>query len=79
MLTFDYEFNFLNGYFEQSIYDQCTITDTNTDLLNNRQSLVESTVNNIMDIFTNIKGLNIFSTFINYNQHVYKITMKRLN
>lgn len=74
-LTFTYEFNFTNGIFEQSIYDNCDIPDPN----NLRQPIIENMVSEILTIFTNVPGLHIFSTFVNYENVKYKITLNNIN
>lgn len=72
MSDFKYEFNFTNGVFEQVIYDKCDIKDN----IGGRQIIIENMVLEILTIFKNIPGLHIFSTFVNYDNINYKITLK---
>lgn len=73
-LSFVYEFNFSNGLFEQNIYDNCNIVDT----IGDRQTYVENKVSEMLNIFQNVPGLNIFSTFLTHNDTKYKITLNNI-
>jgi hypothetical protein len=71
-LSFDYEFIFPTGSFDQTIYNACTIPDT----LGRRQSIIESTVTEVQNIFkNNVLNLHKFSTFVEYNNKNYKVTV----
>lgn len=70
--TFDYEFNFTSGSFEQEVYDNCTIPDT----LGGRQDVIEATIINIQAVFdNNVLNLHKFSTFVEYDNYIYKVTV----
>ena len=70
--TFDYEFEFTSGAFEQATYDACTIPDT----LGGRQGVIESTVTQVQSIFNNnVLNLHKFSTFVEYDNKHYKVTV----
>jgi hypothetical protein len=73
-LEFEYEFNFVNGLFEQTIYDNYQIVDTT----GTRQTIIENMVDEVLKIFTNVPGLNIFSTFVTVNSVKYKISVKNV-
>jgi hypothetical protein len=73
-LNFDYEFNFTNGIFEQSIYDNCNIQDP----IGDRQQIIENKVLEIIAIFNNLPNLNKFSTFVNHDSTRYKITLNNI-
>lgn len=70
-VNFDYIFEFENGIFEQSIYDQCTIPEGPS----NRQQQIEEKVNIMLQVFNNIKGLKNFETFIIIDSVTYKICL----
>lgn len=69
--TYDYEFDFTSGSFDQTVYDECTLPDN----LSTRQSEIESKVNQIVSIFSNLPNLNKFSTFYDDGTYRYKITV----
>jgi hypothetical protein len=71
--TFDYEFVFSTGVFDQVVYDACTIQDT----LGGRQQVIQDTVAQIQNIFNNMSSLNLhqFSTFAAYENKNYKVTV----
>lgn len=75
MSDFSYEFNFINGIFEQNIYDKCDINDN----IGNRQIMIEDMVIKMLGILRDIPGLHIFSSFVNYDNIIYKITLKNHN
>jgi hypothetical protein len=69
--TFDYEFVFPSGSFDQTVYDACTIPDTL-----GRQALVETTISEIQNLFNNtVLNLHRFSTFVEHDTKTYKITV----
>jgi len=70
-LDFDYEFIFTSGTFDLSVYNLCTLEDTTGTRLND----VTNVVLEIQRIFSQLPGLNIFSTFLVQNQYRYKITL----
>lgn len=71
--TFDYEFVFPTGSFDQAVYDACTIQD----VLGGRQQVIQDTVAQIQNIFNNMSSLNLhqFSTFAEYENKNYKVTV----
>jgi hypothetical protein len=73
-LSFVHEFNFTNGIFEKNIYDEFDVKDT----IGDRQSIIENIIIEILTLFKNVPGLNIFSTFLNHNNIRYKITLINL-
>jgi hypothetical protein len=71
-LQFDYEFIFSSGAFEQAVYDACNIPD----ILGGRQAAIEDTVREVQKIFDNkFLNLNKFSTFIEYGNKNYRVTV----
>lgn len=73
-LNFDYEFIFTSGAFDSNVYNLCTLEDTTGNRLND----VKNVILEIQRIFTQLPGLNIFSTFLQQNQYRYKITVKNV-
>ena len=75
--TFDCEFNFTDGNFNQAIYDACAIQDT----IGDRQAFVENKVLEIKNIFNNMTSLNLhqFSTYMEHDNKNYKITVTNPN
>ena len=69
MSSFDYEFEFFNKTFDQTIYDQCQIIDPA------RQAIVEAIVDQVIVILNNLIGVNKFSTFVDSDGLKYKITV----
>ena len=70
-LIFDYEFVFLLGVFDQVIYDQCKVVDTD----GTRLQKVKDTISEIKQLFINIPGLNMFSTFFEEGNLKFKVTL----
>lgn len=69
--TFDYEFIFPSGSFDQTVYNACTIPDT----LGGRQALIEATVLEINGLFNSpVLNIHQFSTFVDYGGKTYKVT-----
>lgn len=75
--TFDYEFVFSTGSFDQVVYDACTIPDIG----GGRQQLIQDKVTQIQNIFNNMVSLNLhqFSTFATYEDKNYKVTVANPN
>lgn len=74
-MLFDYEFKFLSGVFEETVYNECMIVD----ILGKRRSVIEMTVNNIQDIFNNnVLNLHKISTFVSYDNIYYKVSVTSL-
>lgn len=72
MSSFDYEFVFSSGVFDQVEYDKCAIPDNVGD----RQQVIESTVVQIQNIFNNsVLNLHKFSTFVEHGTKNYKVTV----
>lgn len=71
--TFDYEFIFPAGSFDQAVYDACPIEDA----LGGRKQVIQDTVTQIQNIFNNMISLNLhqFSTFASYENMNYKVTV----
>lgn len=68
----DYEFDFPLGHFDQQIYDECPIFD----VIGDRQSVVEGTVESIKGLLGNpALNLHKFSTYIQHDDKNYKITV----
>ena len=67
---YDYEFDFVNGVFDQYIYDLCTIPDPS----GTRLEVIKTTLDNIVKIFVGVPGFHIFSTFVQLDDKYYKIT-----
>jgi hypothetical protein len=71
-LSFDYEFSFPSGSFNQTIYNACTIQDK----LGGRQAIIEGKVVEVQNIFNNnVLNLHRFSTFVEYDNKNYKVTV----
>lgn len=75
--TFDYEFIFPTGVFEQSEYDKCPITDE----VGGRQQVIEGVVAEVQNILNNMAALNlnVFSTYTQHNNVNYKVTVHNPN
>ena len=72
MSSFDYEFVFPSGSFDQTVYNECTIPD----LVGDRQQVIESTVSQIQNIFNNtVLNLHNFSTFVEHGTNNYKVSV----
>lgn len=71
--SFDYEFIFPDGVFNQTVYDVCTIEDT----VGGRNVVIQDTVTKIQNIFHTMNALKVrkFSTFANYENVTYKVTV----
>jgi hypothetical protein len=71
-LSFDYEFIFTSGSFDQTVYSTCTIPDT----LGGRKVVIERTVREVQNIFNNnVLNLHKFSTFVEHGNKNYKVTV----
>lgn len=66
----EYEFYFSSGNFDQVIYDRYI----NSNDLKLQIKIIEI-VNNIKNVLININGLHVFSTFLEYNNLKFKITL----
>jgi len=72
MSSFNYEFIFTSGSFDQRVYNACTVPDT----LGGRQAVIESTIAEVQNVFNNnILNLHKFSTFVEYGNKSYKVTV----
>jgi hypothetical protein len=71
---FDYEFVFytndINTNFD-TIYNQCTLED----LSGNSRTLIYDKCLEILQILTRTPGIHICSSFVNYNNKRYKVTI----
>jgi len=72
MSSFNYEFIFTSGSFDQRVYNACTVPDT----LGGRQAVIESTIAEVQNVFNNnVLNLHKFSTFAEYGNKNYKVTV----
>lgn len=72
-LSFDYEFIFTNS-FDINVYNNCTISLLSIDNIS-RQNLIETKTLELKQILTEVPGIHVFSTFLNFNGSKYKITL----
>jgi hypothetical protein len=74
---FDYEFVFytndINITFD-TIYNQCTLEDPS----GNRRALIYDKCLEILQILTRTPGIHICSSFVNYNNKRYKVTIHNM-
>lgn len=70
-MDYDYEFTFVK-VFDQFLYDQCTIPETDND---GRKQVVQNTTLLISDVLNNMPGINVFSSFCQFNGKNYKVTV----
>ena len=68
---YDYEFIFPSVNYDQTIYDQCIIPDPT----GKRQPFVQNFIEQIKFMLIQIPGVHNFSTFFNYQDKRYKITL----
>jgi hypothetical protein len=71
-MYYDYEFIFTGKIYNQTIYDNCTITCTDNTA---RQNLIETITNQLHDLLIVQHGINHFSTFASFEGKTYKITL----
>ena len=69
--TYDYEFDFTSGNFDQNTYDLCTLPDT----LGTRVDNIQAKIEQILTLFTTLPNLHKFSTFYNDGTYRYKISV----
>ena len=70
-LNFDYELQFINNY-NVDIINNSTVPDKSTTF----QNLIQSVVDNIISILNLYGGIKTMSTFTEYQNKQYKITVK---
>jgi len=71
-VEFDYEFIFNKDTFDVNVYNACTIPD----VTGGRQNVIEQQLNVMSHILSNsLPNLKVFSSFIDYNDYKYKITV----
>jgi hypothetical protein len=67
----DYEFIFPSVNYDQTIYDQCNIPDPT----GKRQHVVQNFIEQLNFMLTQMPGVHNFSTFFNYLDKRYKVTL----
>lgn len=74
-IPFDYEFIFTTGSFDLTTYLKCNIID----IIGNRLSIIQNICLQLQITFNKTLGSRIFSTFVEYGNKVYKITIINLS
>jgi hypothetical protein len=75
MADCDYEFIFNKNSFDMNVYNACTIPDVS----GGRQSIIEEQLQVMSSILTHtLPNLKVFSSFIDYNDYKYKITVNNI-
>ena len=70
--NYDFELTFVQNY-DSNIILNASIPDKDIDF----QNIVKNTIESILNIFTLYQGVHKMSSFIEYNQTKYKITLTR--
>lgn len=70
-VLFNYEFIFTKGYFDLATYLTCNIID----IIGNRLSIIQNTCTELEITFNKTLGSRIFSTFVKYDNKIYKVTL----
>lgn len=71
-IIFDYEFIFI-GSFNLTTYLKCNIKD----IIGNRSSIIQNKCIQLQITFNKVLGSRIFSTFAEYDNKIYKITLNK--
>lgn len=79
-ITSDYEFYFyINDITDfdkfNTIYDKCNLEDPS----GNRRSLIYDKCLEILQILSRTPGIRVCSSFVNYNNKKYKVTVRRMS
>ena len=79
-ITSDYEFYFyINDITDfdkfNTIYDKCNLEDPS----GNRRSLIYDQCLEILQILSRTPGIRVCSSFVNYNNKKYKVTVRRMS
>lgn len=70
--NYDFELTFTQNY-DSNVISNSSIPDKDSAF----QNTVKETINSILNIFDIYAGVNKMSSFVDYNQRKYKITLLR--
>ena len=73
-LNADYEFVFPNAVFDENVYAQCGLTVQDEA---GRHQAIKDKVDECVGLLKNLPYLKHFSTFVTFEEKVYKLTLNK--